>query len=160
MSRTLLRLVRIPIRSVRPSFRTALPRSFVAARANSLQQRQFSITMIKSKGISPESENPQPKEPETSGRDLAPTELSIDQFHEVSDIYLERIVSKFEELQENREDVDVEYSVRLKLFLIQLLTGWSLGPTVYLSYRFELTSEIGRRFEPHLPSEWHICSYL
>ena len=42
-----------------------------------------------------------------------PSPLSIDQFHKFSDAYIDTLVAKLEEMQEEREDVDVEYSVRL-----------------------------------------------
>lgn len=43
--------------------------------------------------------------------DLTPTQITEAQYHQLADDYLEAILNKFEELQDSREDVDVEYSV-------------------------------------------------
>ncbi|KAI4201725.1 MAG: hypothetical protein LQ350_003079 [Teloschistes chrysophthalmus] len=40
----------------------------------------------------------------------APEPLDIDQYHRVADIYIDNLVAKLEEMQEEREDVDCEYS--------------------------------------------------
>jgi hypothetical protein len=40
-----------------------------------------------------------------------PTPLSTDQYHKLSDAYIDILVAKLEQMQEEREDVDVEYSV-------------------------------------------------
>jgi frataxin len=80
--------------------------------------RPFSITYPARKGLSPDSEDPQPKEAEPHTVDAAPLELSIERYNQLSDEYIDAIVSKLEELQEEREDVDVEYSVRLPSFPI------------------------------------------
>lgn len=40
-----------------------------------------------------------------------PTPLPIDEYHKLSDAYIDTLVAKLEELQEEREDIDVEYSV-------------------------------------------------
>lgn len=44
-------------------------------------------------------------------------ELTQEQYNELSDEYMDTMVEKLEELQEEREDVDVEYSVRSYLSL-------------------------------------------
>lgn len=41
-----------------------------------------------------------------------PTEITEAQYHQLADEYLEAMLNKFEELQDSRDDVDVEYSVR------------------------------------------------
>ena len=46
--------------------------------------------------------------------------LSIDTYHALSDAYIDILVSQLESLQESREDVDVEYSVRLFPFTFLL----------------------------------------
>jgi frataxin len=53
----------------------------------------------------------------------APTEITEAQYHQLADEYLEAILNKFEELQDNREDVDVEYSVTSPLFLTPVSTS-------------------------------------
>ncbi|ESZ95763.1 hypothetical protein SBOR_3870 [Sclerotinia borealis F-4128] len=62
------------------------------------------------KGLSPESENPQPKILESNAKPKQAAELSQEQYSELSDEYMDMMVEKLEELQEKREDVDVEYS--------------------------------------------------
>lgn len=42
-----------------------------------------------------------------------PTPLSIDDYHNCADAYIDALVAELEELQEEREEVDVEYSVSL-----------------------------------------------
>ena len=39
-----------------------------------------------------------------------PSPLSIDQFHLLSDTYIDALVARLEEMQEEREEIDVEYS--------------------------------------------------
>lgn len=39
-----------------------------------------------------------------------PAEITESQYHEIADEYLETIVNKFEELQDEGEDLDVEFS--------------------------------------------------
>ncbi|MCJ1453553.1 Mitochondrial chaperone Frataxin [Mycoblastus sanguinarius] len=39
-----------------------------------------------------------------------PSAISVDEYHKLSDAYIDTLVSHLEELQEEREDVDVEYS--------------------------------------------------
>jgi len=72
--------------------------------------RSFSTVPRNFKGLSPESENPQPKEPEAHDIAASPAVLSIEQYNILSDEYMDTLVERLEELQEEREDVDVEYS--------------------------------------------------
>lgn len=44
-----------------------------------------------------------------------PTEITEAQYHQLADEHLEAMLNKFEELQDSREDVDVEYSVTMPL---------------------------------------------
>lgn len=75
--------------------------------------RFFSTTRPSPKGLSPETENPQPKERESESNVTAsgPADITIEHFHELADAYLEALIEKLEELQEETEEVDVEYSV-------------------------------------------------
>ncbi len=41
-----------------------------------------------------------------------PEPLSIDQYHNLADLYIDNLVAKLEEIQEERPEVDCEYSVR------------------------------------------------
>lgn len=65
------------------------------------------------KGILPESENPPVKQAEDSPVTATPADITEGEYHQLADEYLETILSKFEELQDEREDVDVEFAVRL-----------------------------------------------
>ncbi|KAL8627167.1 hypothetical protein Q9189_007125 [Teloschistes chrysophthalmus] len=70
----------------------------------------------------------------------APEPLDIDQYHRVADIYIDNLVAKLEEMQEEREDVDCEYSVGLSftslvsksyLFLACLIAQNTLLPSTF-----------------------------
>jgi frataxin len=66
------------------------------------------------KGLSPETDDPQPKQPEAHAATApSPTEVTMEEYHQASDAYMDTIVAKLEQLQEQREDVDVEFSVRI-----------------------------------------------
>ena len=73
---------------------------------------------MRPKGLSPETENPQPTEREDVIDAAVPAELSAEEYTELSDIYMNAIVEKMDELQEEREGIDVEYSVCLPDFHI------------------------------------------
>lgn len=74
--------------------------------------RAFSASRCAYKGLSPETDNPQPRQPEEHTTNAAePTEITIEEYHQVSDAYMDNILAKLEQLQEAREDVDVEFSV-------------------------------------------------
>lgn len=73
--------------------------------------RLFSITPPASKGLSPESEDPHPKEPESHTTGAQPAVLTSEQYNELADAYMDSMVERMEQLQEERDDVDVEYSV-------------------------------------------------
>ncbi|KAL8636792.1 MAG: hypothetical protein Q9228_005856 [Teloschistes exilis] len=61
------------------------------------QRSPFSISAVRR--ASPEVSTPEP--------------LDIDQYHRIADLYIDSLVAKLEEMQEEREDVDCEYSVSL-----------------------------------------------
>ena len=83
-----------------------------SARSAQLTHRSFTTSIIYHKGLSPETDNPQPKEPEPTYEAPVAVELSIERYNELSDLYMDSIVEKLEQKQEDREDVDVEYSVK------------------------------------------------
>lgn len=58
----------------------------------------------------PHTENPA-KEAAKSESTYTVAEVTESQYHELADIYLENLLSKFEDLQDEREDIDVEFSV-------------------------------------------------
>ncbi|PQE17419.1 mitochondrial iron uptake protein [Rutstroemia sp. NJR-2017a BVV2] len=72
--------------------------------------RSLTYTNRVRKGISPESEDPHPHEPESNAPHKQAAELTAAQYQELSEEYMNMVVEKLEELQEEREDVDVEYS--------------------------------------------------
>jgi frataxin len=51
------------------------------------------------------------KASERSPVSVAVSDITEAEYHQVADEYLETLLSKFEELQDAREDVDVEFSV-------------------------------------------------
>ncbi len=94
--------------------------------------RSFHLSSAYGKGISPETSDPQPKSCPKAEHVAEPASISTEEYHEIADSYIEDLVSKLEQLQEEREDVDCEYSVRvhgnsLQNWLIlrfQLNLGW------------------------------------
>ncbi|PQE17149.1 mitochondrial iron uptake protein [Rutstroemia sp. NJR-2017a WRK4] len=75
--------------------------------------RSLTYTNRVRKGITPESEDPQPHEPESNTPHKQAAELTAAQYQELSEEYMNMVVEKLEQLQEEREDVDVEYSIWL-----------------------------------------------
>ena len=79
-----------------------------------LSQSNFSTTVSAKKGIMPDTENP--AKPLTEAEQVQPTaavaEITEQEYHEIADQYLDNVVGRFEELQDQREDIDVEFSVR------------------------------------------------
>lgn len=63
----------------------------------------------------PDTEDPKPPEPVEVVEDAPaqqPTQINDDEYHMHADQYIEAVHEKAEEIQEDREDVEVEYSVR------------------------------------------------
>ncbi|KAK1773844.1 Frataxin-like domain-containing protein [Copromyces sp. CBS 386.78] len=60
--------------------------------------------------ITPDKQPVQPKEDAAPSPVCAATELTDDQYHKLADLYMDRLVTHLEELQDEREDIDVEYS--------------------------------------------------
>lgn len=125
------------VRAVRPLQRYSSQRSSTASRtyqsasrAPTLSYRALSVAAYRSfstskpahKGLSPDSEDPKPKEAEKHATAAKPADLSTEKFHEFADQFIEAVIGKMEQLQEKREDVDLEYSVRLILSSGELLT--------------------------------------
>lgn len=96
----------------------------------------FSTSAKMRKGLSPESEDPQLKEKaeEKSLYASAPAELTDEKYHELSDGYLNALVEKLEELQEETEEVDVEYSVRLLPLSLSLSSGWTQTDNILIGW--------------------------
>jgi frataxin len=105
-----------------------LPITSHGFRGSSIQApRFFSTTRPSLKGLSPETDNPQPKESESHVTASGPAEITIEQFHEVADEYLNALIEKLEQLQEETEEVDVEYSVCASSLRCSVPLGRSLG---------------------------------
>lgn len=82
-----------------------------SSRIGSIQAvRSFSINGTFYKGLSPETDDPKPKEAEDHATASHPADLSVEEYNELSDHYMDKMVEKLEQLQEERGDVDVEYS--------------------------------------------------
>lgn len=82
-----------------------------------LQRAPLSVSSKLNKGLMPESDDPPPKELETETPvSVTPAEITESEYHELADAYMESILSKFEELQDEREDVEVEYAAGVLTF--------------------------------------------
>jgi hypothetical protein len=75
--------------------------------------RSISTTSTHNIAILPDREG-KPKESEPSPVSVAAADITEAEYHQLADEYLETLLSKFEELQDAREDVDVEFSVSCK----------------------------------------------
>jgi len=64
----------------------------------------------------PHSEDPEPPNAEAHEDASKAADMSEDEFHEHADRYLEALVAKVEEMQESKEDLDIEYAVCTTLF--------------------------------------------
>lgn len=100
-------------------------RGISGLRSSQVIPRAFSTTRPTNKGLSPLSEDPpapiSATEPSTESTEYnvggVPAEITAEQYNELSDDYLNALVEKLEQLQEETEEVDVEYSVcSLSLF--------------------------------------------
>ncbi|KAK4634418.1 Frataxin, mitochondrial [Fulvia fulva] len=76
------------------------------------QSRCLSTSPITRAGLMPDAEEPEPpkvEKPETP-RPTEPTELSEEEYHEHADAFVGSVHEKAEQIQEGRDDVEVEYS--------------------------------------------------
>ena len=65
----------------------------------------------------PDTDEPELKEREPIHEINEPTPIEIEEYHERADHYLEELVSRAEELAEEKEGIDVEYSVSIAVIL-------------------------------------------
>lgn len=63
----------------------------------------------------PETDDPQPKQSAKTIVSLAPADLTDGEYHQLANEYLDTVVAKFEELQDEKDAVDVEFTVRKPL---------------------------------------------
>lgn len=73
--------------------------------------RTFSVSASKATGLMPDTENPSTPKREPLATTLTPAEITDEEFHTLSDAFLEKVHEKAEQVQEGREDVEVDYSV-------------------------------------------------
>ncbi|TKA70331.1 hypothetical protein B0A49_04023 [Cryomyces minteri] len=92
-----------PKRSFQPSVRSDVVRSSIVFPRNlSTSSSRY--------GIMPDAEDPAPQPDKPSELSTQAAAISDEEYHERADAYMEEIVARMEELQEGREDLDVEYS--------------------------------------------------
>ncbi|KAH0283357.1 arabinogalactan endo-1,4-beta-galactosidase [Aureobasidium namibiae CBS 147.97] len=105
-----VRCLRQAVRSLstRPVAPRYLPRQ--APCASHVATRSFSNASRAYKGILPDTDEPTLKDREPLHEVKDPTPIEIEEYHERADHYLEELVSRAEELAEEKEGVDVEYS--------------------------------------------------
>ncbi|KAF9776334.1 hypothetical protein IL306_005509 [Fusarium sp. DS 682] len=110
-SRLALRAIRSSTPVCRSSFRIAAAIPRLSARST-VSQKCFSTTVSSKRGIMPDTENPAKplNEAEEIHQNAVVAEITEQEYHELADEYLDNVVSKFEELQDQREDVDVDFS--------------------------------------------------
>ncbi|KAM0694994.1 hypothetical protein Q7P36_005350 [Cladosporium allicinum] len=72
--------------------------------------RSFSLSASKATGLMPDTENPSTPKRESTTANLVPAEVTDDEFHARADEFMEKVHEKAEQIQEGREDVEVEYA--------------------------------------------------
>lgn len=77
----------------------------------SVRYRYFSTTSSLFKGILPDSDDPSPPNVQSSTVKATPADLTDEQYHALSEEYMNTIYSRLEEVGEKNSQVDVEYSV-------------------------------------------------
>lgn len=109
--RTAVRSSSLSTKAVQPAARSTRTALLIQ---NFSRRSPFSTTVPIRKGLSPETDNPQPKEAEPhSATASVPVELSTEEYNELSDEYMDTLLMKLEALAEEEEAVDAEYSVCL-----------------------------------------------
>lgn len=87
----------------------------------------------------------------------SPESLSAEQYHELADSYIDSLLVHLEQLQEERADVDCEYSVRFFPRLLTVPKSTTPPPQTAEAY-FSRGNVTGRRFNPHLSATRHLCA--
>ena len=70
----------------------------------------------------PDTENPSTPKRESTTANLVPTEVTDEEFHAHADEFMEKVHEKAEQIQEGREDVEVEYAVRIPSIMMDRLS--------------------------------------
>lgn len=73
--------------------------------------RNFSISTRKATGLMPDQENPSTPKRDSVEPAATAAEVTDEEFHTLADDFLEKVHEKAEQVQESREDVEVEYAV-------------------------------------------------
>ena len=71
----------------------------------------------------PETDNPSKDESEKIDTSWAVVDVSEDEYHQLADTYLNNVQAKFEELQDKRDDLDIEYAVSFLFPLFYFITS-------------------------------------
>jgi frataxin len=90
---------------------TSCSRGLVVARSPILSAVRSISTSSKLQGITPDNKPVERKDVAEEEKVITPANITDDEFHRHADYYLERLLTHLEELQDEREEVDVEYSV-------------------------------------------------
>ncbi|KND94382.1 Frataxin-like protein, mitochondrial [Tolypocladium ophioglossoides CBS 100239] len=73
-------------------------------------RRLFTASATRARGIMPDTEHPVKDDTAKAEPTYGVVELSDSKYHELADAYLDTVLVKFEQLQDSREDVDIEFS--------------------------------------------------
>ncbi|KAK3343648.1 hypothetical protein B0T25DRAFT_614839 [Lasiosphaeria hispida] len=84
--------------------------SFQPRLSASVSASKFISSSADRKGITPDDKPPTPREPVAIPVVKTPAEISDSEYHAVADEFMERLLNHLEELEDARDDVDVEYS--------------------------------------------------
>jgi frataxin len=76
-----------------------------------MMRRSFTIYAPRYGGLMPDSSDPPPREAEEHDQPKAALELDFEVYHKLADQYLETLLNKLEQKQEERTEIDVDYSV-------------------------------------------------
>ena len=95
-------------------------------------RRHFHLSRRAHKGLQPDSEDPEPPKIETvedATKATGPADISVEEYHEIADEYIDQLVLTLEEKGEKGESgYDVEYSVGRPLLspTSQAHPGWKI----------------------------------
>lgn len=126
--------------------------------------RAFSATVARPLGLSPESEEPPAKtaSPETETTEYnvggKPADLTPETYHELSDKYLNVLVDKMEQMQEDNKDVDCEFSVCCPLSSLhdQMSSLTHYIDPIALKFTNTNVCNLGWCLDFGLPTQWDL----
>ena len=96
----------------------------------------------------PDTENPAKPPTDTTKEGTAtPVELTEAEYHEVADHYLDHVLVKLEEIQDQADEIDVEFSV-----------SPSFAPSLYLQLSVANKHVIVGRHDDSGAREGHLCT--